>query len=161
MAKKRYQTARNECRQIIREAKEKGWIDFLDTINEDQSSSELWRKINSIQGKRRVKGFSLKIDGVTTRDPQTIADALAKYFYGISAIDKYPPAFLKRHPNPQLTIVNFPTTLDQGQPFNQPFSMTELDYALSRVKGKTAGPDELGYPMLKQLTYSGKASYSS
>lgn len=49
-----YQHARNTCRQVITEEKEKSWTESLNIINEDQSSSKLRRWINKFQGKRRV-----------------------------------------------------------------------------------------------------------
>lgn len=39
---------------------------------------------------------------------------------------------------------------------NEPFSWEELQHALSRSNGKSAGPDDLGYPLLKKLPLEGK-----
>ncbi|XP_062537936.1 uncharacterized protein LOC134206258 [Armigeres subalbatus] len=107
-----YQAARNECRQTIREEKEKSWTNFLDGINSNQPSAELWRRVNCFQGKRKCK----------------------------SAI-QIPP--------------------DSGEEFNRPFTFAELEYALQKGKGKSAGPDDLGYPMLKHLPVGGKTTVLS
>lgn len=90
-------------------------------------------------GQTPSERFFLKIDRIPTRDLQTIADALVEYFHGISAIDKCRSNLLKDHPNPQLCVVVVLTPRDQGKLFNQPYSMAELNNALSRVKGSSAG----------------------
>lgn len=155
-AKEEYQKARNACRQTIREEKEKSWTKFLDSINDQQSSAELWRRVNCLRGKRRVKGMCLTVDNVPTRDPQIIAEALGEYFQELSSMGKYPEAFRRKHHCSHSAISNFEIAPDCGQPFNTPFQMAELEFALRRAKGKSAGPDELAYPLLKNLPPSGK-----
>ena len=39
-----------------------------------------------------------------------------------------------------------------------PFSMAELDFALQQGKGKSCGPSDIGYPMLKNLPITGELS---
>ncbi|XP_062704291.1 uncharacterized protein LOC134286654 [Aedes albopictus] len=134
-----YKAARNSCRQEIREAKERSWKEFLDSINDQQTSAELWQKVNSLQGKRRTKGSCLNVNGSPTRDPQEISEALAEYFHGLSAIDKYPAAFLKAHPSPRTAVSSFAVPPDRDQEFNLPFKPHVLDFALSRAKGKSSG----------------------
>lgn len=151
-----YREKRNACRQIIRDAKEQSWTRFLDSINDQQSSSELWARFNALQGKRRVNGIALKIGNVTTRNPSTIANALADHFAELSSLRSYPDSFLKKHPSPEKAIQGFSVPPDKGQEFNQPFTLMELKFALNKCKGKSAGPDEIGYPMLKNLSIRGK-----
>lgn len=155
-ALEQYHTARNTCRQIIREAKEKSWTEFLDGINEDESASELWRRINCFQGKRRSRGIALMVDDCLSRDPAVIADALADYFHDISSYQHYPDGFRIAHPTPDEAIRRFVVPPDRGQDFNVPFTFNELEFALKRAKGKSAGPDDIGYPMLKNLPLNGK-----
>lgn len=155
-AQAEYTTSRNECRQTIRTAKEASWTEFLDGINEEQKSCELWRRINCLQGKRRAKGMTLKIYGVLTRDPVCIADAFADYFHKLSSIQRYPDSFRNTLRSPEFAIRDFSIPPDRGQDFNLPFTIAELDFALKKAKGKSAGSDEIGYPMLKHLPPNGK-----
>lgn len=155
-ANQAYREARNYCRQMIREAKEKSWTDFLNGINEHQSATELWSRVNRINGKRRVKGMALTANGATTRDPEEIADALADHFYEISSFQRYSSTFLKKHPSPDQAVTNFVIPPGRGQNFNLRFTMKELDFALQKATGKSVGPDEIGYPMIKNLPEVGK-----
>ncbi|XP_062714384.1 uncharacterized protein LOC134291102 [Aedes albopictus] len=86
LANENYKNARNACRQEILVAKEKSWKEFLDSINDQQSSAALWQKISGPQGKRRVKGLCLTVNGSPTRDQQIIAETLADYFDRLSSI---------------------------------------------------------------------------
>lgn len=100
--------------------------------------------------------MALKIGSITTRNPDTIADALAEHFAELSSLQGYSKTFLKRHPSPENAIQKFPIPPDRGQDFNQPFTLKELDFALKKCKGKSAGSDDVGYPMLKNLPACGK-----
>ena len=114
--------ARNVCRQTIREAKEQSWASFLDSINDSQSSAELWSKVNAIQGRRKKNGMALKLGNQTIRDPGQIADLLADHFFNLSSLQKYPKPFLKRHPDAATAITSFTVALDASETYNHPFS---------------------------------------
>lgn len=152
----RHHEVRNTCRQVIREAKEKSWTEFVDGINDSQSATEIWNRFNSLQGKRRSKGIALKINNTLTRNPTIITDALADFFKDASSIQRYNETFLKHHPTAATAIADLNIPPDRGQDFNTPFSMEELVFALRKVKGKSAGVDDIGYPMLKNLPPCGK-----
>lgn len=98
----------------------------------------------------------MKIDDTVTRDPIIIADALADHFMDASSIQRYSKTFLDRHPFAATAIENFVVPPDQGQNFNAPFSMRELLFALQKTRGNSAGHDDFGYPMLKNLSIFGK-----
>lgn len=87
-----------------------------------------------------------------------IAESLADYFHGLSSMGGYSATFLKTHPSPRTAISSFTVPPDRGQEFNLPFRLPELEFTLSRAKGKSSGPDDLGYPMLRNLPLSGKRS---
>lgn len=45
---------------------------------------------------------------------------------------------------------------DEHHVWNTNFTLNKLEWALSRVSGNSAGPDDIGYPLLKQLPLTGK-----
>lgn len=156
----RYRSMRNECRQIIKEAKRKSWEDFIDGINNNQSSVELWNRVNSLSGKRRIQGIAIRHENGISRDgrsPTVVADKLAEYFASLSAICSYNHVFIRRNNASSTSLDTVPIPQDTSSlPINQPFSMLELSFALASSKGKSAGPDEIGYPLLKHLPPRGK-----
>lgn len=99
--------------------------------------------------------MALKVDDELTLDPGKIADALAEHFQKLSSFHRYPEIFRKSLQSSE-AIRDLPIPPDKGQSFNLPFTTGELEFALKKAKGKSAGPDEIGYPMLKHLPPSGK-----
>ncbi|XP_065095220.1 uncharacterized protein LOC135717189 [Ochlerotatus camptorhynchus] len=130
-----YRQQHNKCRQEIRTAKQNCWSDFLESINAEQSSAELWSRINALSSKRRSSPIQThRTDTVTITDPTVVADELGKYFAKLSGISEYSESFRQQR-----------RSTDQ-----------QLVFALSRSNGNSAGPDEIGYTMLKQLPPEGK-----
>lgn len=154
-AHKEYKLARNKCRQAIRDAKNASWTEFLDSIHSDQTTAELWQRINSICGKRRQYGIAIEYNGVVTRDPQVVAEALGEYFEKISAHSEYPVKFQQNH-DIASTVLGQITVPECDEDINAPFRMDELNISLGCGKGKSCGVDEVGYPLLKKLPPIGK-----
>lgn len=150
-----YRTKRNLCRDTIRKAKDESWENFIDTVNPNQSTSDLWAKVNALSGKRRAKGMVIEHDGECTQDPDKIVNLLGEYFARLSSINEYSNEF-ERDKNPTTTSIRDIIIPDdkENNDFNQPFRLDELTLALSKAKGKSAGQDEVGYPLIKNLPAS-------
>lgn len=153
----RFQEERNKCREIIKDAKSSSWNSFLDGINSSTSTTELWRRINALAGKRRSSGFGMQIDGSFSDDPLAIGNALGGYFENISSVNEYPPEFLERMEQHRRSQAIIPSTTEgEHLAYNRNFTLNELLYALQAAKGKSEGPDEIGYPILKRLPPTAK-----
>lgn len=156
-ALKSYRAANIECRSIIRRAKRNTWEEFLDSINSDQPAAELWGKINALSGKRKRTPISLDVNGSTISDPQDVAEELGQYFASLVAFDQYRPSFRNRICRQNATLDAFAIPIDtKKSPINQPFMAKELSFALASCQGKSAGPDGVGYPLIKGLSPVGK-----
>lgn len=151
-----YRSARNECRQCIRNAKLQSWNKFLDSINDQQTPTELWNKVNSLNGKRKMNGLAIRHQGTITREPSVVANVFADYFADLSAIQRYNSSFIRANNVSTDSINQLLVPADNNHEINSPFSLMELNYALSKGKGSSAGSDEIGYPMLKNLTERGR-----
>lgn len=151
-----YCSKRNACRDIVRAAKRKSWDEFLNGISSDSSSSELWKSINALQGKRGINGIAIKTSNGISRDPKEIANILGGFFAKLSSRSGYNPDFTQ--------LDDFSTTVESisiprsrpGDRLDKPFSSAELSFALGNGKGKSAGPDDIGYPLLRHLPPIGK-----
>lgn len=66
----------------------------------------------------------VKINGNTTTDPQTVANTIGGYFYGLSSIDALPAEFRRRiiSAGGRVKDVPIPVT-DIDLPINRPFLM--------------------------------------
>lgn len=146
---------RSECRKVVNEAKNKSWEEFIDGINATHTTTEIWRRVNALSGKRRACGMSIRSEGETTRDPAKVANILAKYFERISSTAAYSDSFISKNPITALSSIGIPND-PGGTKYNEPFSLQELYYALDASIGKSSGLDEVGYPMIRRLPYRAK-----
>lgn len=77
---------------------------------------------------------------------------LAEYFGDLSLIKKYDPAFIRSKGVSLGSIANVLIPPDNNLEINMPFTLSELNFALHQGKGKLSGPDDIGYPILKNLS---------
>lgn len=153
-ALKQFQTARADTRKIITEAKKNSWTKFIAEINPQLNSIDLWKRINSLSGKRRTQGYSLKIGNQVIEDPSKIAEQLADHFAQTSSSVNYSNEFLQIK-----TLVESTARIpDSGaiHAYNNIFTINELLRAIDKANGSSAGPDNIGYPMIKHLPFHAK-----
>ena len=152
-----FREAKNLCRKTIRDAKQKSWEDFLDGLSSETSNSELWRRVNALNGKRRTRGITLEINNSSVDEAHIVANEIAKYFHSLSATENYTPEFQQTKSRTEASHIEFQINQTvNDEEYNQVFSMEELLRALDGAHGKSSGPDNIGYPMLKRLPYCAK-----
>lgn len=160
-AKKYFIEAKKICRATIFKAKTKSWEEFLDGIDSRLSTTELWRRVNALQGKRRQRGIALQLANSTvTDDPAIIAEELGQYFRSLSDDQNYHPRFLRTkmlsESVPTTFVINSHEDESKLLSFNKRITLNELTYALATCNGKSAGPDQIGYPLIQHLPPEGK-----
>lgn len=132
-----YQRLRNQCKDVIRSAKSKFWETFLEGFDSSQSTTEMWRRVNALSGKRRAQGIGIRQKDVVSRDPSFVSNALGQYFSELSSNAAYDQNFLlaqaKAHCTP--TSLEVPDDVNDCD-FNKPFTITELMYAMDSTQGK-------------------------
>lgn len=115
-------------------AKDTSGTEFLDEINEEQSASELWRRINCLTA--------------LTRDPASIADALANQFQKLVYFQGNLNISETRFAIPESCKRDFqilPDTAVHGQRFSLSHTIRELEFVVKKAKVKSAEPDGIGY----------------
>jgi Reverse transcriptase (RNA-dependent DNA polymerase)/RNase H len=134
------------------------WEKFVNSINQQTKSSEIWGKIRSISGKNRVHQIRRlrKSDGTTLESSKEIANELAQHFANTSASSNYRPSFQRYKSVAELT----PLQINHwhSAEYNQPFSTEELESALEGCSGTSPGPDGITYEMLQHLPRDSKVA---
>lgn len=145
----KFKEANQIAKNMIKQAKEQTWEKFVNEMNPSISSKELWRRVKQLGG----KGSKPTIPILNPRNPITnpveIADAFATHFSSISSNNSYPDSFLKYKTKSESKTPSFVTPCNIE--YNNPFSIEELQFALKKCRGKSAGPDGIGYPLLQHL----------
>jgi hypothetical protein len=146
--------ARTAARAAVEKAKKDSWERFVSSINPENTSKELWDKVNRLNGKKSGQPIKLRFNNDITDNPSLISELLADHFYQASSSSNYSNQFLSHKSNLENNPPSFET--DNNLEYNSDFSYDELAWALQRVHGSSAGPDDVGYPLLKNLPRMGK-----
>uniref|UniRef100_A0A6P7H3B5 Uncharacterized protein LOC114345598 n=1 Tax=Diabrotica virgifera virgifera TaxID=50390 RepID=A0A6P7H3B5_DIAVI len=143
---------RAKSRYIIKLSKKTSWRQYISSINENSSPSQVWKKIGQIQGKKtNLKISNLLFNQKVIIDNQEIAKVLAENFKKKFHNKSGPNPVSSTLPSP------FPYCSPVSQDINylnSPITYSELKSALKSCKNTAAGPDDLPYIFLKKLSSS-------
>lgn len=158
----KYNQLNSKARKLIAKAKKKSWKTFTKDIDLKTNSTDIWKKIHSINGNTRQTNITLKIKNKYTTNTKHIAEAMADQFYNTSATRNYKKSFKDKLSKLKKKALN---DTPDGEPnhlqtneetYNKEYSFEELTWALSTTKNTAEGEDEVGYPMLKNLPIGAK-----
>ena len=104
--------------------------------------------IRKLQGKFSQSPLPiLKVDGFLISDAGEVAEVFGKHFANISSALHYSPAFR----NIRSTTSIVPPVSSNTEAYNLPFTMEELDHAMSLSSPTSPGEDEILYSMILNL----------
>lgn len=144
-----FNLARNETRKIVEKSKADSWAKFVLSIAPSSSTTEIWRRVNAFRNGPKVS-IQLVVDGKLCDDPGEVAESLADFFAKVLAAK--PPTHTRAIPDQ-------PTPTFEGGDelkYNEEFSMEELEWAIRKSKGLSAGIDNIGYPIIRNLPHRTK-----
>ena len=154
-----------EAKKIIKQAKLKAWAQECEKMDAATDSTQLYATIRAMDGRGRNQESAavLKAGSKTAKTRKEKANILVKHYAKVSqaqyskatkmqkehlkarrrAVDKASEGRCAEHPR------------CRGRAC-RPYSMTELEAALSNMKSGAAGPDGVTPQMLKELSETGK-----
>lgn len=145
-----FKIARSRARKIMIKSKKDTWNKYKSTITSDTDINEVWRKIKAIQGKLQKQEISniQDVNGTVLNDPRLLAEVFADHFSNVSSTSNYMTKFREAIPEKERKL-DFNT--EQHLPYNLPFTIDELEGALSKAKLSAPGKDSITNDMLKNL----------
>ena len=106
--------------------------------------------VNKIKGKNSKTSIQhLKVNDDLLTSKSDIANKLAETISKHSSSDNYVPSFQKYQKQQEQQSINFKS--DNGENYNDQFSLSELKTALSKAHDTATGPDDIHYQLLKHL----------
>ena len=131
-------------------AKRDSWKSYVTRLNKDTKIKKVWETINKIRkGNVEQTIFPLKTDNRLLETKTDIVNALAKSFHAISSHASISPEVLRFQTREENKGLDFNS--DNSEEYNRPFSLRELNEALSKAGDTAVGPDDIHYQMLKHL----------
>ena len=135
-------------KRTIKKAKRASWNKYVSNINTKTPSKDIWDKIRKLQGKYVPSPLPIiRDDNRLVSDPKETAELLAKHFAKVSSAENYSPAFQQIRTS---TSVVPPASLNT-EAFNLPFSMEEMQNAISSSSLTAPGEDGIRYEMISHL----------
>ena len=129
-------------------AKAASWQKYVSGISSDTPIGRVWGKVKKLSGKFVPSPTpALTINNQLVTDHGEVSTALAAYFAQVSHPSKYTPDFQAIRATHTLPFAN----LDFEDDYNIPFSIRELEDALSKCKSTSPGDDGIHYEMLSFL----------
>ena len=143
-----YARARAKQKRIFKKAKRLSWRKYISEISAKTPSSQIWKKIRKLQGKYTPNPTPVLKDGDRyISDTKGVAELLAKHFASISSAAHYSQEFQAI----RSSTVIVPPISSNTESFNLPFSMKEMQNALSSSSLTSPGEDDIRYEMLHHL----------
>lgn len=151
-----FKKLRARSRYIVKKSKKESWAEFVSSLSSSSSSSNVWEKIRKIKGKNVSRSVNtIKRNDTLITSSQEIVEAFAEEYARISSNENYSPEFLNYKTTAEHNINSQTNTTanlySHDHPLNIPFSMAELEDALSSCNESSAGPDNIPYSFLKHL----------
>lgn len=148
--------AKYKARKVMREKENSSRVEFLSSINSNNSTSSIFKNLRKINGKHKFQQItSLDTSEGLIKESKEMADYLAEHFSAASSSNSYTAEF-QRHKNKiESKRLNIPE--GRNEVYNEDICLEELENALKNCNGSSPGPDKIHYDMLKQLDSSGKA----
>jgi hypothetical protein len=146
-----YKKIKAQTRYQLKQARKKAWEEYVSTITNKTSTSEIWNKIAKISGKTKsttIRRLRLS-DGTVLEKPREIAEEMAYRFAETSSNTQYQQSFVTTKEETERIPPRI-NDLYEAQ-YNQPFTEQELDEALENCTGSSPGPDHVEYELIRQM----------
>ena len=145
-----FRRARARARWVLKNARRTSWKNFVSSINAQTPLTQVWNKVRKISGKFSPPPPPVLFHaGRKVADPQEVASVFAEHFANVSRKDPNSPMAQHRlHVESQ----GLDFASNETEPYNVPFSLSELKLALSQCGDSSPGPDDIPYAFLRHMS---------
>jgi len=128
------------AKRTIKEAKERKWKEYVDSINSKSPIGTVWKKIKQIKSSYKPLNSPILDNNVLITNSKEKAECFAEYFESIFKLGDNNDA------NTASQEIG-----DQNVGYNREISIHELQRTLQNLKGNSPGIDDVHNNMLKRL----------
>ena len=145
-----YKKFRAIARKTIKIAKRDSWRNFVSSIADRTSVSDLWRKIKSLKGKSMGnKRIVLNVRNGIFTDANMVGNILCEHFSKASSVLNFREPFLSHLLESEL--FNVDGSSNNTEAYNGDITLSELKFAINNCSDSTPGIDEVHYSFFKHL----------
>ena len=147
-----YRRRKAIAQRTIKDAEKEHWQEYCSSINKETKLAEVWRRVKGMNGGGKAKSTipTLKHDQGSYISNQDKADAFSRHFAQSSSSENHEQAFLQKKKSMKLKAT--PPDHLSTNPINDPFSLFELQHAISQSKKNSSpGEDGISYEIIQKL----------
>ncbi|KAL4100873.1 hypothetical protein QTP88_020902 [Uroleucon formosanum] len=145
-----------QVRFLIKNEKNKSWINFTSSLNSKESATRIWNKVKIIKGIPSVQIKTILTDNATLTEPHTIAQSIGQHFYSNSSNSSLNSDFLKHKQEIETNNTHcIYKNQSLGDILNEPITLCELNTGLLGKKSNSCGSDKIPFIFLQNLPPSG------
>lgn len=155
--KDEYKRLKGVANKTIEDSKKEYWENYCESLTDGTKLSKVWQMSRKMDGNNNKHNIpNLKVGDAVYESNKEKADILAEYFASVSHDQNYDTEFLeyKRdfEENQKDLYTDNTTTNAQNTEINEPFTIQELNEAISRTREQSSpGSDTITYEMIKEL----------
>lgn len=140
-------------RRILRRSQKDSWAKYINSITTSTPCKIMWDKVRRSYGVYPNNQIHfLEINNQTISSINDISNAIASTFAYTSSKTNCSPSFMKRRIFTEKNKINFHTK--RVYPYNSDLTELELYKALQSASNSSAGPDNISYCMIRNLSPS-------
>ena len=138
----------------VNKYRKESFREFISEMKSDAPMQKIYDRMRKIKGRPPRKINFLRDGNTVYTKGEDISNKLAKSFSDVSSTNNYSDIF-KRH---KIQCEQTPLDLNDNnnEQYNRPFTIRELNHALSSTKDSSPGPDGIHYQMIKNLPKNAK-----
>ena len=147
-----YRKVKAQTRRTLRQAQLHSWHELISIFNHRTPMSQLWGILRKFSHKTRIsKPFPvLSQNNEIIDEPLMVANTFGKFFADLSSPNNYSTQFLERERQMTASMPDFSS--DNGEEYNQAFTLEELKAAVQRSGSTSVGPDKIHYDFIRHLS---------
>ena len=136
----------------INKAKKESWKNYVQSINKNTSSAEIWKKVKKLRSTTSVPAIIVKSNNEIITDLTKTSNMLAREFSNRGT--EYSKDFSKHKQLVSKMPIFFLKQTDSW--YNVVFTMDELNDCIEKATSSSPGPDNIPYEMIKNSDKSQK-----
>ena len=145
-----FRKARASARRIIKEAKTASWRNYVSSLNRFTPMTQVWTRLKRIAGQySSVPLPVLTVNGTYINHPSDVAEAIGQALYERCGGGTAETRQTRRQARRESGSVDF--GIADSAAYNEPFTMAELESAVSSLRSVSEGPDTVHNDMLRRL----------
>ena len=145
-----YKRCKAIFRKAMKKAREESWKKFLENFTSKTRAKDVWKHMRKLRNKPTSRSILLKVNDHYITEQKEVCNILVDNYARRSDGIYENQVFQNLKENTEMNDIIFED--NNGEDYNQPFTIEELTFALKSCISKSSGPDSLPYIFIQKMS---------